>query len=217
VPREDWTILKRSGSSPRLWKNVNELGLLQRPEWQSLKTSLDPLWIDEVLFKLIDVSLIKIPFDKETLKRAIIGWMKGDSYEEIANACDIEIDAALRLLCHTIGYELQDAIAKLSLLAESYHGDDNISEMASSWPSLLQYGLYDLQQLDLFEKGASDRLGVWGLSRYLRDYNILLRNKELLSFLHQNANNIINYLNEDPRVPTLCIKRTCEELKIRLN
>ncbi|MFO3289593.1 DEAD/DEAH box helicase [Legionella pneumophila serogroup 1] len=217
LPRERWAILKRSGSSPRFWKSVHELGLLQRPEWQSLTDAMDTKWIDEVLFKLIDASSIKITCDRETLRKAIIGWMVGHSYGEIADICNIKIDDLLELLCHTVGYELQDSLTKLSLLAASYHGDDNISEMASSWPSLLQYGLYDLQQLDLFEKGASDRLGVWGISRYLKLHNILLRKKDLLSFLRHNANNIINYLNQDPRVPTLSKERTCEELKIHLN
>ena len=214
VPKDKWPILKRSGASPRFWKSVDEFGLLQKSEWQCLEVSNDNTWIEGVLFKLIDISFIKINYDIKTLKKAIISWMGGFSYCEIAGVCNIKIDDTLKLLCNTIGYELQNALGKLSQLAILHHGGNNISEMASSWPSLLQYGLYDLQQLDLFEKGASDRLGVWGISRYLKAHNILLRDRELLSFLRHHANNIINFLNEDVRVPKLSVLRTCEELKI---
>ncbi len=214
VPKDKWPILKRSGASPRFWKSVDEFGLLQKSEWQCLEVSNDNTWIEEVLFKLIDISFIKINYDIKLLKKIIISWMGGFSYYEIAEVCNIKIDDTLKLLCNTIGYELQNALGKLSQLAILHHGDNNISEMASSWPSLLQYGLYDLQQLDLFEKGASDRLGVWGISRYLKAHNILLRDRELLSFLRHKGSNIIDFLNEDVRVPKLSVLRTCEELKI---
>ncbi len=217
VPRENWPILKRSGSSPRLWKRVHDFDLLQRSEWQTLTSPLDPLWIDEILFKLIDATQIEITCDIDVLKIAVIGWMQGCTYVEIAALCGLEIDKALELLCHTIGYKLQEAFNKLCLLAASYHGDDNISEMAGSWTSLLQYGLCELQQLDLVDKGASDRLGVWGISRYLKAHNVLLRKKDLLHYLRNNASNVINYLNQDSRVPKLSIERICAELKIHLH
>ena len=70
------------------------------------------------------------------------------------------------------------------------------------------------KQLDLFERGASDRLGVWGISRYLKTHNISLRDEDLLNFLRYNAADVNNFLNQDMRVPTLSVKRTCQELKI---
>jgi hypothetical protein len=216
VAREKWSALKSSGSSPRFWKFINSVNLLQRPEWQSLDAPHDDTWIEEVILKLLGMPTMQVEYEASIIKKAILGWMSGFSYGEIAQDCNIEIDDALELLCHIIGYELQDAIAKLSQLALVTHGDENMSEIAKSWPTLLQYGLGDLQQLDMFERGASDRLGVWGVSRYLKDQNISLRDRELINFLRNNYSDVIGFLDRDPQVPKLSSRRTCEELKIVL-
>jgi hypothetical protein len=214
VPRESWSILKRSGSSPRYWKFVNDLTLLERSEWQTLNSVNDIDWLEKVVLKIVEMPTLEIEGDITILSKAINGWMNGFSYEEIAQFCDIEIDDALKLLGHTIGYQLQDGLAKLSQLAIAHHGEDSLSEVAINWASLLQYGLGDMQQLDLFERGGSDRLGVWGISRYLKEANTAFRERELLNYLRQNPDDIIAFLDMDYRVPKLSAKRICKELRI---
>ncbi len=140
--------------------------------------------------------------------------MDGYSYREIAEFCEIEIEDTLKLLGHTIGYKLQNSLATLTQLAIAHHGEENLSELARNWSSLLQYGLGDLQQLDLYERGASDRLGVWGISRYLKENSVNDRGVGLIRFLRSHANNVVGFLEEDSRVPKLSSKRICDELKI---
>ena len=212
VNRENWNLLKKSGASPRYWKFVNNLSLIEQPEWQTLDSPNDEKWIDDIVLKIIELPTLEIEAEKTILKTVIISWMNGYTYGEIAQFCNYEVNETLKLLGHTIGYQLQDGVAKLSQLAIAHHGEENLSELARNWSSLLQYGLNDLQQLDLFERGASDRLGVWGISRYLKENSINVRGLMLLRFLRAHANNVVAFLNDDSRVPKLSSKRVCDEL-----
>lgn len=214
VPRENWKLLKSSGASPRYWNFVTSNNLVERPEWQNLSAVLDDEWLNSVVLSLTAMSTLEIECANDLLKKAIVSWISGKSYGEIAEACGMEIDETLKLLGHTIGYKLQDSMGKLSQLAISHYGEDNLSELARNWSSLLQYGLGDLQQLDLFERGASDRLGVWGISRYLGANAVATREGDLIVHLRKNANEVIAYLNADQRVPELSVNRICNELKI---
>lgn len=215
VPKERWGVLKKSGASPRFFQNINNLLLLERSEWQSLIMPDDNTWFEEVIFKLFEASLIDVTTQKDLLKKVILGWMRGFSYAEISNSCHSNIDETLKILSGTIGYELQDAAAKVLQLAIARYGEENLSEIARNWPSLLQYGLYDLQQLDMFDRGASDRLGVWGLSRYIKKNNIFVRGQDLIKFLRGNSEAVKNALYSDSRVPRLSVLRICEELRIK--
>lgn len=213
VPRDQWPVLKRSGSSPRFWNLVQSLELLDRPEWVSLSEVADEDWIEEVVLRLYEIPTLEFEYEIGLLRSALQGWMDGSTYVEIADACEIEIKDTLKLLGHSVGYQLQDALGKLTQLAIAQFSDDNLSEVARNWSSLLQYGLGDLQQLDLFELGASDRLAVWGVSRYI-DANGLAEERgiELLRTLRANSTGLIEFLESDDRVPTLSRLRVCDEL-----
>ena len=95
------------------------------------------------------------------------------------------------------------------------HGSDNISETAQAWPSLLQYGFNTLQQIDLSEHGATDRLALWGIQRFLRAEEIELRGGRLVRYLRRNASAVSAALAGDERVPSLCVQRALTELRIR--
>jgi ATP-dependent DNA helicase len=214
VPRDSWQLLKKSGSSPRYWKFVNSRALIERSEWQLLDSVDDSKWLEEVVLKIVEMPTLQIEEDLEVLKAGISGWMAGCTYGEIANACDCEVDEALKLLGHAIGFKLQDALSTLTQLAIARHGEDNMSEVARSWSSLLRYGLGDLQQLDLFERGVSDRLGVWGISRYLKEIGESERGMGLIVLLRSRSAEVLSFLDKDLRVPIISAKRTCEELGI---
>ncbi|MFT7099057.1 MAG: replicative superfamily II helicase [Rickettsiales bacterium] len=212
IPREQWIALKKSGSSFRFWDFINTLNLVDREEWKSLSSATDKVWIDEIIMSLLDSPNSK-EYDKGKIKKITLGWISGLSYKELAESCEVEIEEILKLL-NNVSYGLQDASSKLTQLAISRHGYLNLSEVARKWPSLLQYGLNSLQQLDMFAKGASDRLAVWGISRYLERNEILLREGELIEFIRENSEQIIKSLDSDTRVPKLSVRRVCEELEI---
>ena len=214
IPKGSWDLLKRSGSSPRYWNFLKIHKLIERIEWQTLYLPDDDTWIDEIVLKIMEMPTFQIDDEKMVVKSAIIGWMDGYSYGEISQLCNISIDDTLKLLSHTIGYKLQDGLSTLTQFAIVYHSEDALSEIARNWASLLQYGLGNMQQLDLFEKGASDRLGVWGIDRFIKKNSISDRGNRLIKLLRTQAYDINIFLEQDSRVPKLSRKRICDELKI---
>ena len=154
VPKESWSVLKQSGTSPRYWQFVRDSGLLDRPEWLELDDPNNETWIIDIVLAIMDMPTLQITDNKDILRKAILGWMNGYSYNEIALYCGVEIEEVLKLLQHTIGYKLQESMAQLTQLAVATYDADDMSELAINWTLLLQYGLTDLQQLDLFERGA---------------------------------------------------------------
>ncbi|MCK9420553.1 MAG: DEAD/DEAH box helicase [Nitrospirae bacterium] len=214
VDRMFWPTLKKSGTTPRFWKFVVERALLQHPLWMELLDPLDDLWLHEVIIPLIEFVSTDVTYDQTTLQEYIKGWMSGKTYYELSSSCSCSVDEILNLVCHEVGFVLQDLVAKLCQLAIETHGIDNLSEVARSWSSLLQYGLSSLQQLDLFDKGISDRLGAWGMLRYIEANQINLRGIELISLLRRNGPQLRLFLEADGRVPLMSIKRIIRELRL---
>jgi helicase len=212
VPQENWPALRQSGSSPRFWKFVRSEGLVNKPEWLTLENPNDNDWLTNVILKLIEMPTLEINDEPETINSVVIVWMNGGTYHEISALTGVEIEDILKLLNHTIGYKLQEGIAQLTQLAIATYGADNMSEWAVSWPLLLQYGLIDLQQLDLFERGGSDRLAVWGISRYLKHNNISERGLPLIRLIRFQSEQLVQFLNADSRVPKLSVDRIKIEL-----
>jgi len=214
VPREQWGFLKRSGASPRFWKFVESSNLLDHKGWLTLSEVSDESWIDELVLKVIEMPTLQFDQDINVTKLAVRGWMGGASYMEINENSEADMRDTLKLLGHSIGYQLQDCLGKLSQLAEEHYVDFELSELATSWPSLLQYGLGSLQQLDLFERGVTDRLAVWGLSRYMNERDIDNRGDDLVNELKTNSIDVNRFLELDERVPELSRSRACLELGI---
>jgi hypothetical protein len=215
IPRDSWPILKKSGASPRLWNLINTAALLDLPIWQNLEYPADREWRDGIIVPLLAFPTAGITNPVALITQVIDGWLAGSTYAEIAAETKSEVGLILTLICDDIGYHLQDLVAKNCQLAVAKHGEDGVSEIAQAWPSLLQYGLGTLQQLDLFERGASDRLGVWGIQRHLDEEGVDLRSRDLVSYLRKNGDAVKNVLAYDKRVPRMCAERICAELKIR--
>ena len=214
VPPEGILTLRKSGSSPRFWRFINEASILDRAEWIELSQVDDQTWLTEIVLRQFDMPTFEKDLNMGVITKVITTWMRGKTYEEIAIESGLEIDEVLEFLCHTIGFTLQDALGKTTQMAIEKLGEEVVSELAENWPSLLQYGLGDLQQLDLFERGASDRLGVWGISRYLKSYGITARGTTLVIHLRTNSSNVVEHLLSDPRVPKISAQRTLKELRL---
>ena len=210
----NWNTLRKSGTSARYWEFIEDAHLLEHPLWLTLNDSLDDQWLNEVVIRLLGFPGININIDAALLTKIIRGWMTGLTYEEISNRCGCEIDDILEYICSDLGYRLQDHAAKLCQLAIDRYGENTISETARNWSSLLQYGLRNMQQLDLFEKGVTDRLAVWGMSRLFNKNKVGLRTDDLMTYIWMNGKNIRNELERDTRVPKMSSSRLYRELRI---
>ncbi|KQC10223.1 MAG: hypothetical protein APR62_12475 [Smithella sp. SDB] len=215
VEQAIWPKLRKSGSAPRFWRFVNEKLLLQHPLWLELQDPLDDQWLQEVIMPLLSYEGEDTSRDHGMLQDFIKGWMSGLTYQELAEACGCNVDRILDFVCNDVGYVLQDLVAKLCQLATETHDERDLSEPARNWSSLLQYGLGTLQQLDLFERGVSDRLAVWGATRYIEATQTTLRGRDLVVYLRRNGQFLRSSLERDERVPTMSVKRFIRELRIR--
>lgn len=215
IPRESWPVLKKSGASPRFWTTVTQAELLASPLWQTLDAPRDPAWRDQIVLPLLRLHAEPNAAESGFLSSVVGYWLAGRTYVEIAAATKRSIDDVLNAMCEEVGFRLQDSVSKLTQLALARHGEENLSETAQAWPSLLQYGLGTLQQLDLCERGATDRLAVWGIQRFLDAEEIDLRGARLVRHLRRNGPALMAALAADQRVPTLCADRVLSELRIR--
>lgn len=214
VRLEDWPRLRKSGASSRFWTFVSESQLIEHQLWTDLMEPLDDEWLKNVILRLLEFPSVDIETSQEIMREAIVGWMSGLTYVELANRCSCDIDKVLEIVCNHLGYQLQDHVAKLCQLALDSHGEETVSEVARNWASLLQYGLGSLQQLDLFERGATDRIAVWGVSRILVRERIDLRGNDLVRFARTNGEAIRTALTDDARVPRMSVSRLCDELRL---
>ncbi|MDG3043126.1 DEAD/DEAH box helicase [Roseicyclus marinus] len=206
--------LRRSGSTPRFQRFVEGTNILDRPEWKNLESALDDAWLDGVVLPLMAAPTFPEGTDLSWVRQLILFWMSGQTYHQMAAASGRSVDDCLEGLTSTIGFILQDAIAKATQLAILEHGEGEISELAANWASMLQYGVCNLQQLDLFWLGASDRLAVWSLSRYIEINRPYIRGQDILAFLRESAPAVITHLRQDSQVPTLSANRVIRELRL---
>ena len=213
VEEDQRRFLKKSGSSLKFWDFIQSQGLLQNPIWTELENPLDDDWIEGIIQPLLRYPPIELDDDEiETTIQALSGWLEGKTYFEIAADCEITIDETFEIVGQIFGFKLQSYLSKLSQIYIAKHGEDQISEVAQAWPSLLQYGLISLQQLDLFEKGISDRMAVWGMHRSLQYNEIDYRGQRLLRYIRQFKDTFRKILEGDARVPQLCVIRFFNEL-----
>ena len=213
LTQDTWFALRKSGTSARYWAFIEEAHLVEHPLWLVLNDSLDDQWLNEVIIRLLDFPGIGIKKQSEFLLKIIGGWMSGFTYEELSNSCRCDIDEVLECICSDIGYRLQDHVAKLCQLAINRHGEDAISETARNWSSLLQYGLGNMQQLDIFENNGTDRLAVWGLSRIFEENRVAFRGNDLITYIRLNRRGIRTDLRRDIRVPKMSRNRLFREIR----
>ncbi len=116
---------------------------------------------------------LQIEADAEFIISIIKNWMNGFSYIEMASACNLGIDEMLDILEKDIAFKLQASMASLTQLSSNHYGEDLVSELAINWPSLLQYGLANMQQLDLFDKGLSTMSSDLKISRKDINFHML--------------------------------------------
>jgi len=214
VTPETWPILRKSGTTPRFWQFLTNSKILDNPLWQTLSHSLDDKWLNEIILTLRTNPVLETRMPPEILLVIIRGWMSGLTYAELSATCGYDVDQILEFLTKDIGYHLQDYVAKMCQLAINRYDEMGISEVASNWSSLLQFGLGTMQQLDLFEWGCSERLAVWGVSRYLIAKQIPLRDDDLIIYLRQHSQEVKDTLNKDNRVPEMSARRLIHELNL---
>ncbi len=204
------STLRKSGSVPRFVEFVTSSEITDHPLWHLLDNSLNSQWIDEVILPLLEYPLFEVDITPDVCRRLIVNWIRGATYAECAADVGIDVDEVLPIFQRVIWFKLQSYAAQLSKLAKIKHGA--LPELAERWPSLLQFGVRNLQQLEMMERGLTDRLAVHCISRWLDDNGHEEHGGILRLILMQNQTEILEYLRKDERVPEYSVKLTENEL-----
>ena len=204
------STLRKSGSTPRFVDFIANSEITDHPLWLILDNSLNLQWIDEVILPLLDYPLFEGNIPPDVCRSLIVNWMGGYTYVECAENIGSDVDDVLPLFQRVIWFKLQSYAAQLSKLALIKHG--LLPELTERWPSLLQFGVRNLQQLEMMEHGLTDRLAVHSISRWLDDHGHEENGGILRLILMQNQTEILEYLRADERVPEYSVKLTETEL-----
>jgi hypothetical protein len=204
------STLRKSGSVPRFVEFVTSREITDHPLWLVLENSLNPQWIDEVILPLLEYPLFEEDIDPDVCRRLIVNWIGGATYAECAADIGVDVDEVLPLFQRVIWFKLQSYAGQVSKLSKIKHGA--LPELAERWPSLLQFGVSNLQQLEMMERGLTDRLSVHCISRWLDDHGHEEHGGTLRLILMQNQTEILQYLRSDERVPEYSVKLTEIEL-----
>jgi len=215
VPSHSWSQLRSSGATLREWIALKGDAVLSSAYWETLDNALDDGWIEEVVHPFISqIALQESEFDPVVMQKVVRQWIGGATYVGIAEEIGIHVDQILSIISNEMGYLLHAKIVVVSQVAIAGNDELIISKYAQAWPAFLRFGVAHLQQLDLFYRGATDRLGVWGLQRWIHERGIQARKRELVSILRENRHEVSDYLESDALVPVLSVRRCIRELEL---
>jgi hypothetical protein len=102
----------------------------------------------------------------ELIKNAIIKWMKGGWYNELADISGISVDIVLELINIVFQLKFQAIISAVIRMSEIKNTDKQISPIILNWTKMFQYGLDSQLKLDLLELGLTDRTAILFVEKY---------------------------------------------------
>ncbi len=218
VERGEFAALKNSGANIRLYEEINSKFDFTDEIWNLSFNALDDDWLsyllDNGIFQMSTFASYIEVFNKQNkcvingieVKKAIVLWMNGSWYKEIAEELNLEIYQILRLISSVISFNIQTVISTIIRLKEISDSDYVMPNSIVNWPSFLQHGINKQLQLDLIEMGLIDRVSVRALGTYFDsveydyiDYNYLR------AYLLHNGNEILN--NIRPNLPAISFEK----------
>jgi superfamily II DNA/RNA helicase len=210
VARGDFAILKNSGTNIRLYEEIIEHFDFENEIWEEEFLPLNKKWLKYILdngvfqLKRFDLSLEEFNdenncnINRETVKKAITLWMKGNWYDSLSEELQLEIHQVLRLINSFIGFNVQSVVSSVIRLRELKNAFSLLPSQILNWASFLMHGVNSQLQLDLIELGLIERVAVLEVSKYLndtgyehQDYNflkdyLLLNGVEIADSIQQN-------------------------------
>jgi hypothetical protein len=178
INTNEFKVIKGSGTSLSAYKTINEVFNFENETWFSCSDALSEDW----LYYILDNGIFKIDAIKQSLddfnvrnktdisfeliKDAIIKWMKGGWYNELADISGISVDIVLELINIVFQLKFQAIISAVIRMAEIKNTDKQISPIILNWTKMFQYGLDSQLKLDLLELGLTDRTAILFMEKY---------------------------------------------------
>lgn len=207
IDNGEFKTLKSSGTTLRLYDDIKKNIDFEDIVWTQSFSSQDSIWLDYIL----DKCLFNLEHFKKSLaqfnqnnncevnsyqiREAIILWMSGNWFHEIAEKLNLQIHQVLRLINSFMSFNVQSYISTIIRLKDLKEEELTMPVTITNWPSFLQYGISNQHELDLFEMGLIDREAVLCLSAVLTTIDFsYIDYSNLKTFLIENRKVIIDYL-----------------------
>jgi hypothetical protein len=187
----DFKIMKGSGTSISLYKEINEIFNFENGVWFSTSEALSENWLtfilDEGIFKIYSIiDSIKEESCKisdlnfEIVKIIIVNWMKGCWYSQLSDISNISVNDILKLIGTVFQFEFQNVLSSVIRIAEIKTNDKEVSAVILNWTKMLQYGIDSQLKIDLLELGLTDRIAILFLNDYCNSFGYDHQTKEAL-------------------------------------
>ncbi len=225
----EFKTLKSSGTSLRLYDDIKANVDFANDIWNESFSILDDSWmdyiLDDCLFKLSNFDSALNSFNdinncsltENSIKDSIKLWMNGSWYHEIAESLGLEIFQVLRLINSFLSYNVQSILSAIIRIKDLIDDDFIMPELIINWPSMLQHGISNQLELDLFEMGLIDRVAVICLSDTIGNLGFeYVDYKNLKYYLINNQKPILYELPQDtPRISISKIEKFLELVKFK--
>lgn len=224
IESKEYKIIKKSGTSTRLYRNVLEAVNFEDELWITTNDPLAEKWLLFIKDTVLSLPQIKSKIDEfnnrnrtnitsDNIIQIIKLWIEGCVYKEISDQIQIEIDALLKLFFSLIGFQIQNIISSIIRIIENKvaEKDKHLSETLANCPLYLLYGLKNKLQLDLVELGFTNRIGIIALSEEIEskgfNYSEL---KQLRTYIKQNSNKLFEIIRHS--VPQIAYEKLQENI-----
>ena len=217
VENNEFQYIKQSGTTLRLYKEINSIMDLSHPAWNELKTPVDDTWLNFI----VDDNIAKLPvliyhladfnkINKTTItfsdvKEIIKSWIEGNWFDTLSGYFNGDVDITLRFINSFIIYHFQNACSAIIRIVQlKSAAPDFIPTHILNFPSYLSHGLNTTLKLNLLELGFNDRIGIIELAAVIDDTfddDISL----LEAFLINNKNFLLEILSGS--IPNIVAKK----------
>ena len=193
-------LIKNTGIPLRSFAKIEKSIDYNKDFLSQVENPLDSRWLDflfDILYTIEDFhTIIPLGLNRESFIKALVIWMKGGWYHDIASSLNLTVDATL-IFIRFIEYGLQNSAASIIKYIEIKRGslEQETSTTITNWPNYALYGIDDKLKLDLVEINIPDRILVHNITNWIRDNKIEYDNLSTLrSIIKTNYSLITRYL-----------------------
>ncbi|MCP4370408.1 MAG: hypothetical protein GY797_20185, partial [Deltaproteobacteria bacterium] len=213
--------LKASGANLREYSDYEEHIDFENALFKSVQNPIEEEWLnfifDETIFKFSHIENLfeEYRISENDLKQAIVLWLNGKWYDEIAVLFDNDIDKALNIVNRVIMFDVQNTLSQVINLVEiSFIKDEiEISPQILKFPQFVNYGTYKECVLDLIEIGFNERVANEKLGEIIEKRFNYSDIRDLKMYLIENESDIMDLIeNVIPVLSYETLKKNFEYL-----
>lgn len=198
--------MKRSGTNFRLYKAIIENIDFDDRVWAETNSYDDIQWIDYIFKSVADVSnmeekthtfLANQDLDYADVKNICLSWIRGQSYGQISESTNLDIDCILDIIHSLLGYNFSMYASSIVRIKEQSSPEtDPLPDFFNQWISCLQHGFSTITHYYLLQLGFAERIGMLSLgATYIDLYGEPASEGDVRSNLVNNFDELVEHLS----------------------